>query len=98
MLGVAELHNEQAVAAAEAALAGALPLITLDGSSSSESDSEDSSDDESDTEGVDDHDSARNDDIRKDASSNDASTFSRDGSTGVVNKSPKKQPKIIEML
>ncbi|CAN1746418.1 hypothetical protein LINPERHAP1_LOCUS2780 [Linum perenne] len=49
MLGVAELRNQQALAAAEAALAGAQPLARLDGGGSSESDSEDdSSDDEED--------------------------------------------------
>ncbi|CAI0558833.1 unnamed protein product [Linum tenue] len=102
MLGVAELHNEKAVAAAESALAGALPLITLDGSSSSESDSEDSSDDSddgSDREGADDLGSVGNDNISKDTSPNDASKLGRGGSTGIVNKRrPKKQPKIIEML
>lgn len=46
MLGVADLNTPEAVAAAEAAIVGAQPVILLD-ASSSESESEDSSDEDS---------------------------------------------------
>ncbi|XP_076886961.1 uncharacterized protein LOC143536973 [Bidens hawaiensis] len=45
MLGVADLNTPEAVAAAESAIVGSQPIISLD-ASSSESESEDSSDDE----------------------------------------------------
>ncbi|KAK6942934.1 NOP protein chaperone 1 [Dillenia turbinata] len=51
MLGVADLHTPEAVAAAEAAIAGSQPVIALAGASSeseSESESDDSSSDEED--------------------------------------------------
>ncbi|XP_076917976.1 uncharacterized protein LOC143578203 [Bidens hawaiensis] len=47
MLGVADLNTPEAVAAAESAIVGSQPIISLD-ASSSESESEDSSDDETD--------------------------------------------------
>ncbi|EOX97251.1 Uncharacterized protein TCM_006330 isoform 2 [Theobroma cacao] len=47
MLGVADLHTPEAVAAAESAIAGNQPAITLAGSSS-ETESDDSSDDSND--------------------------------------------------
>ncbi|XP_057489065.1 uncharacterized protein LOC130775016 [Actinidia eriantha] len=53
MLGVADLHTPEAVAAAESAIAGRQPVISL-ADSSSETESEDSSD--SDTDGDDDGD------------------------------------------
>ncbi|KAK9068691.1 hypothetical protein SSX86_012806 [Deinandra increscens subsp. villosa] len=46
MLGVADLNTPEAVAAAESAIVGSQPIISLD-ASSSESESEDSSDDDS---------------------------------------------------
>ena len=50
MLGVADLHTPEAVAAAESAIVGCQPVISLDASSSeSESESEDSSDNDDDT-------------------------------------------------
>ncbi|GFY81516.1 ribosomal L18p/L5e family protein [Actinidia rufa] len=61
MLGVADLHTPEAVAAAESAIAGCQPVISL-ADSSSETESEDSSDDsshdssDSDTDGDDDGD------------------------------------------
>ncbi|KAI3697038.1 hypothetical protein L6452_29751 [Arctium lappa] len=49
MLGVADLHTPEAVAAAESAIVGSQPVISLDASSSdSESESEDTSDDDDD--------------------------------------------------
>ncbi|KAF5783527.1 hypothetical protein HanXRQr2_Chr11g0508971 [Helianthus annuus] len=45
MLGVADLNTPEAVAAAESAIVGSQPIISLD-ASSSESESEDSSDDD----------------------------------------------------
>ncbi|XP_076895162.1 uncharacterized protein LOC143547684 [Bidens hawaiensis] len=46
MLGVADLNTPEAVAAAESAITGSQPIVSLD-ASSSESESEDSSDDDS---------------------------------------------------
>ncbi|MBA0642739.1 hypothetical protein Goklo_027082, partial [Gossypium klotzschianum] len=55
MLGVADLHIPQALAAAESAIAGNQPPIMVAGSSSSsETESDDSSDEESDDDGNDD--------------------------------------------
>ncbi|XP_052490365.1 uncharacterized protein LOC105786064 isoform X3 [Gossypium raimondii] len=55
MLGVADLHIPQALAAAESAIAGNQPPIMVAGSSSSsEMESDDSSDEESDDDGNDD--------------------------------------------
>ncbi|TYH88942.1 hypothetical protein ES332_D01G224000v1 [Gossypium tomentosum] len=55
MLGVADLHTPQALAAAESAIAGNQPPIMVAGnSSSSETESDDSSDEESDDDGNDD--------------------------------------------
>ncbi|KAK6254068.1 hypothetical protein QUC31_015788 [Theobroma cacao] len=64
MLGVADLHTPEAVAAAESAIAGNQPAITLAGSSS-ETESDDSSDDsnddneESNNDGNDDNETSR---------------------------------------
>ena len=53
MLGIADLHTPEAVAAAESAIAGYQPLIPL-AASSSGTDSEDSSDNDSDDDNGDD--------------------------------------------
>lgn len=44
MLGIADLHTPEAVSAAEAAMAGYQPVISVDASSSSESEDEENDD------------------------------------------------------
>ncbi|KAI8537670.1 hypothetical protein RHMOL_Rhmol09G0042000 [Rhododendron molle] len=56
MLGVADLHTAEAVAAAESAIAGYQPVISLALSSSSSDDNSSSDDESSDDEGSDDDD------------------------------------------
>ncbi|XP_031123123.1 histone deacetylase HDT2-like [Ipomoea triloba] len=103
MLGVAELQTEEAVAAAESALAGYQPVIPL-AASSSETESEESSDDDDDSDEDSDGDDDDNGDgdeaerpspkkgktanpVEKDCSSSEASK----------NKQPRKKPKIVEL-
>ncbi|XP_075510019.1 uncharacterized protein LOC142546274 [Primulina tabacum] len=53
MLGIADLHTPEAVAAAEAAMAGYQPVISVDQSSSSESEEEEEEKDDGNDEGTD---------------------------------------------
>jgi hypothetical protein len=99
MLGVADLHTPEAVAAAESAIAGYQSIIPL-AASSSETDSEDSSDNDSDDDGDDDKDDDNGD--------NDAETrcthlklkrskFGRDNSSSEDVTQSEKRPKLVEL-
>lgn len=93
MLGVADLNTPEAVAAAESAIVGSQPVISLD-DSSSESESEDNSDDDSCS------DSDINDETNKGTHSpikSKGQTF--DGETNAVseNSQKRKRSKIVEL-
>ncbi|CAI9754488.1 unnamed protein product [Fraxinus pennsylvanica] len=88
MLGVADLHTPEAVAAAESAIAGFQPIIPLAGDSSSESESEDSSDDGSDN--IKDDDEEQSAKYSSKASEKDSSKASR-------NQKSRKRPNIVEL-
>nr|GLL29248.1 nucleolin-like [Ipomoea trifida] len=94
MLGVAELQTEEAVAAAESALAGYQPVIPL-AVSSSETESEESSDDEN-SDGDDDDDNEDGDEAeRPPKKGKTAKPVEKDSSS--KNKQPRKRPKIVEL-
>ncbi|CAN0921057.1 hypothetical protein LINGRAHAP2_LOCUS32400 [Linum grandiflorum] len=79
MLGVAELRNEQALAAAESALAGGQPSLKLDGLSS-ESDSEDSSEDDGDDDDDDEEEEEEEDEEEQESGSDDDGSSSESDS------------------
>lgn len=83
MLGIADLHTPEAVAAAESAVTSGKQLIPLD-SDSSDTESEDTSDDEAE------NDSDSDDDDK--TSKHKTSKSSKD-----VTKGSKKRPRIVEM-
>ncbi|KAJ9558828.1 hypothetical protein OSB04_013442 [Centaurea solstitialis] len=84
MLGVADLHTPEAVAAAESAILGSQPVISLD-ASSSESESEDSSDDD-------------NDDDSNDASNEGkCKTLTKTTNAVSENGQKRKRTKIVEL-
>ncbi|VFQ60961.1 unnamed protein product [Cuscuta campestris] len=96
MLGVAELQSDEAIAAAESAMAGYQPVITL--ASSSETDSEDSSDDDDD-----DDDDAESDEDKANfqKKGKNAKLVEGDSSsseeTSRNKKRSRKKPKIVEL-
>lgn len=96
MLGIADLHTPEALAAAESAIVSVQPFIPLP-ASSSEAESEDSiNDEDNDDDSDNDSDEIGNDD--DDDDDDKTSKFSNDGSTKVVgNNSSRKPPKIVEM-
>ncbi|XVF68173.1 hypothetical protein PTKIN_Ptkin10aG0182800 [Pterospermum kingtungense] len=96
MLGVADLHTPEALAAAESAIAGNLPTITVAGSSS-ESESDDSSDDsdhneESENDGNDDDETSSPRKLEKSDTGKDPTV----SEAGRKNRS-KKRPRIVEL-
>lgn len=93
MLGIADLHTHEAVAAAESAIAGDQPLIPL-AANSSETESEEANDDESDD------DRGNGDDVYKTCTSlkHKQSMFAKDdGSSEPGRISGSKKSKIVEM-
>jgi len=101
MLGVADLHTPEAVAAAEAAIAGKQPVLDLPTNASS-SEPESSSDDDDDDEDEDDDDDDDDDDDEehmKDCSPTNLELEKEDGSLKRQSKrGPKsKRPKIVEL-
>ncbi|PWA84221.1 hypothetical protein CTI12_AA160230 [Artemisia annua] len=86
MLGVADLNTPEAVAAAESAIVGSQPVISLD-ASSSESESEDD-DDSSDSE----------DDNQSSPMNSKSQTFNDKSNNGTSeNGKKRKRPKIVEL-
>ena len=98
MLGIADLHTPEAVAAAESAISNGQPLVSLD-SDSSETETEVSDDDDDNNEAH--SDNADDDENDKACSSlkHKASKFGKDDSSGqaVEKNGSKKRPKIVEM-
>lgn len=96
MLGVADLHTPEAVVAAESAIAGYQPVISL-APDKSETESDDHNDDSSD--GDDSDDSSENDDDDNDNKMQNRSEFLDNecpGKPSEIFKS-KKRPKIVEL-
>ncbi|XP_024983581.1 uncharacterized protein LOC112519608 [Cynara cardunculus var. scolymus] len=89
MLGVADLHTPAAVAAAESAIVGSQPVISLD-ASSSDSESEDSSDDDNDDDDDDSNDET-NEGKCKTLDDKPTKAMSENGQR-------RKRPKIIELM
>ncbi|CAL5364821.1 unnamed protein product [Camellia sinensis] len=99
MLGVADLHTPEAISAAQSAIAGYQPVISL-AASSSETESESSSDDSSDGDSEDDSDDDYNDDnaTATPPKLKRAKSVEDDSSSESSEKhKPKKQPKIVEL-
>ncbi|KAF5960343.1 hypothetical protein HYC85_001553 [Camellia sinensis] len=99
MLGVADLHTPEAVSAAQSAIVGYQPVISL-AASSSETESESSSDDSSDGDSEDDSDDDYNDDnaTATPPKLKRAKSVEDDSSSESSKKhKPKKQPKIVEL-
>ncbi|XP_038903017.1 uncharacterized protein LOC120089721 [Benincasa hispida] len=103
MLGIADLHTPEAVAAAESAIIGNQPVIPLTCSSSSESESEESSDD-SITSNDNNDDNEKSDDQNTDHSNRSSVKLKRSNSrkTSCRSKSKgksksEKRPKILEL-
>ncbi|XP_015576592.1 uncharacterized protein LOC107261484 [Ricinus communis] len=100
MLGIADLHTPEALAAAESAINTGRPLAPLDSDSSSETESESTSDDDDDDddEAASDNDNYV-DDIKACSSlKHKTSKFDKNGSSEDVKKNgSKKRPKIVEM-
>lgn len=95
MLGVADLHTPEAVAAAEAAVSGNQPSVPLFGSDS-ETDSEDSSSDDDDDD--DDIEEANDDKRKMDLPSQpDRSKSGEDVLGDTSKKCSKKRPRIVEL-
>lgn len=95
MLGIADLHTPEALAAAESAIRGYQPVISL----STLSSSDDSSDDESTDDDTDDDDGGDGDHLPCSPTKTKRSIPPEDdGSTNPSrNGIPKKQPKIVEL-
>lgn len=94
MLGIADLHTPEALAAAESAIQGYQPVISL----STISSSDDSSDDESTDDDTDDDDGGDGDHLPCSPTKTKRSNPPEDGSTNPSrNGIPKKQPKIVEL-
>ncbi|XP_052207356.1 uncharacterized protein LOC127811487 isoform X2 [Diospyros lotus] len=91
MLGVADLHTPEAIAAAESAIAGYQPTISLAASSSSETESEASSDNSSDSDDDDATCSITN--SKRDMPPVDDSSIKPSR-----NQKLRKRPKIVELL
>ena len=100
MLGVADLHTPEAVAAAESAISGRQPVIQLaDSSSETESDSEDSSDDDDEESDGDDKVEVEERDGKTSPKKLERSKSAKeDSSSDVGNRKSKKRPKIVELL
>lgn len=97
MLGVADLHTSEAVAAAESAISGSQPVIPLAADSSEtdsdESSSNDDSEDDEDSDGEDDDDGTKSSSpVKRLDSGKDDITSKQNG-----NHHSKKRPKIIEL-
>ena len=95
MLGVADLHTPEAVAAAESAIAGYQSKIPL-ATSSSGTDSEDSSDNDSDDDEEDDN-GDNNVEERCSHLKLKRSKFGRDNSSSEDASKSEKRPKIVEL-
>lgn len=95
MLGVADLNTPEAVAAAESAIVGSQPVISLD-ASSTESESEDSSDDDSCSESDDDNSDETN---KGKCSPMKSKSQKLDKQTNAMseNGQRRKRPKIVEL-
>lgn len=94
MLGIADLHTPEAVAAAESAIAGYQPIIPLAGDSSRGSESEDSSDDDDD----DDDDDDNVEDNKEEHSAKFSSEANeKDSSKASRNQKSRKRPNIVEL-
>ncbi|CAI9787129.1 unnamed protein product [Fraxinus pennsylvanica] len=91
MLGVADLHTPEAVAAAESAIAGYQPIIPLAADSSSGSESEDSSDDE------DDDDVEEEEEAGKHSAKFSSRVAEKDSSKASRNQKSRKRLKIVEL-
>ncbi|CAA2995227.1 Hypothetical predicted protein [Olea europaea subsp. europaea] len=89
MLGIADLHTPEAVAAAESAIAGYQPIIPLAGDSSSGSESEDSSDD--------DDDNNVEDDKEEHSAKFSSEANEKDSSKAPRNQKSRKRPNIVEI-
>ncbi|XP_024017503.1 uncharacterized protein LOC21395807 [Morus notabilis] len=99
MLGIADLHTPEAVAAAESAIAGYQPVIPL-AISSSDAESEDSSDedDDHDGNGCDEHDARNKHDGKTSSMELERSQLAKDNASTVVGKGKsKRRPKIVDM-
>lgn len=98
MLGVADLHTPEAVAAAEAAIAGKQPVLDLPANVSS-STSESSSDDDDDDEDDDDSDDDDDEHMKDSSPTSQESEKNEDSSSKQQSKrGPKsKRPKIVEL-
>lgn len=99
MLGIADLHTPEAIAAAESSVYGHQPPVTLF-SCDSETDSDDSGSDDDD--GGDDYDDVdieeENDGERMDLPSQpERSKLSEDVSGEITKKGSKKRPRIVEL-
>lgn len=96
MLGIADLHTPEAVAAAESAIGNGHPLNSLV-ASSSESESEDTSDEsESDDEASDDTESD-GEDNGNDNNNKTCKSGNNDSTEGIVKQCSKRQRKIVEL-
>lgn len=96
MLGIADLHTPEAVAAAESAIGNGHPLNSL-AASSSESESEDTSDEsESDDEASDDTESD-GEDNGNDNNNKTCKSGNNDSTEGIVKQCSKRQRKIVEL-
>ncbi|KAF7840704.1 bone sialoprotein 2 [Senna tora] len=93
MLGVADLHTPEAVAAAESAISGFQPVIPL-AADSSETDSDESSSDDEDNESSDDEDDdeTKSSPVKRPISGKDSANSKQKG-----NHHTKKRPKIVEL-
>lgn len=95
MLGIADLHTPEAVAAAESAIGNGHPLNSL-AASSSESESEDTSDEsESDDEASDDTESDGEDNGND--NNKTCKSGNKDSTEGIVKQCSKRQRKIVEL-
>jgi len=95
MLGIADLHTPEAVAAAESAIGNGHPLNSL-AASSSESESEDTSDEsESDDEASDDTESDGEDNGND--NNKTCKSGNNDSTEGIVKQCSKRQRKIVEL-
>lgn len=103
MLGVADLHTPEAIAAAETAIDGHIPVIPLAASSSSSDEDDDDDNDDSsssDEDDSDDNDSSDEGDEKvlcSPTKKEGAKHSGDESSEALTNKQPGKRPKIVEL-
>lgn len=95
MLGVADLHTPEAVAAAESAISGYPPVISLaEDDSSSESESEDSSDEEDESNN---DDNITENEVTTEVKRSSSKSAKGNRSIEIGKEKSKKRPKIVEL-